>query len=38
MTLPIFLPRLCEWGYLIVTADEVALYEAQANSFWSAFV
>jgi proteasome lid subunit RPN8/RPN11 len=30
--------RLCEWGYLIVTADEVALYEAQANSFWNAFV
>ncbi len=30
--------RLCEWGYLIVTADEVALYEAQENSFWNAFV
>jgi proteasome lid subunit RPN8/RPN11 len=25
--------RRCEWGYLIVTADEVALYEAQQNSF-----
>jgi proteasome lid subunit RPN8/RPN11 len=30
--------RLCEWGYLIATADEVALYGAQENSFWNAFV
>ena len=30
--------RLCEWGYLIATADEVALYEAQQSSFWNAFV
>ena len=30
--------RLCEWGYVIATADEVALYEAKQNSFWDAFV
>lgn len=30
--------RLCEWGYLIATADEVAVYEAQENGFWDAFV
>jgi proteasome lid subunit RPN8/RPN11 len=29
--------RLCEWGYLIVTADKVALYEAQENSFSECF-
>lgn len=29
--------RLCEWGYLIVTSDEVALYEAQENSFSECF-
>lgn len=30
--------RLCEWGYLIVTTDAVALYEGKENSFWNAFV
>jgi proteasome lid subunit RPN8/RPN11 len=26
--------RLCEWDYVIVTADEVALYETQERGVW----
>ena len=27
--------RLCEWGYIIVTADEIAWYESTLNAFSS---
>lgn len=30
--------RLCEWGYLIATATEVAAYETRDVAFWRAFV